>query len=110
MNTRKVQRIRTKLRALNPHKYRLSLYRSNLHLFAQIIDDTRSLTLVSADTKSLKEKFKSKIDSAKKIGEIIAAKAKQTKISVVYFDRSGFRFHGRVKAFCESAREGGLKF
>ena len=90
---------------------RLSIYRSNTGMYAQIIDDETGRTLVS--TSSLKDKKAAgvpKIDQAKIVGAAIAEKAKAAGVEQVSFDRSGFLYHGRVKALAEAAREGGLKF
>ena len=93
-------------------KPRLSVFRSNKHIYAQIIDDQKSTTIVSASDFGLS---KSKEDAGKsanaaKVGVDLAQKAKAKKISSVVFDRGGFKFHGRVKALAEAARKGGLKF
>lgn len=91
---------------------RLAVYRSNKHISAQIIDDEKQITLVSASTFENGNKFEngSNIDAAKKIGEIVATRALEAGIITVVFDRGGFLFHGRVKALAEAAREAGLKF
>ncbi|MDD2257985.1 50S ribosomal protein L18 [Candidatus Falkowbacteria bacterium] len=88
---------------------RLSVFRSNKGLYLQLIDDVAGKTLVSARTKELKETGK-KIDSAAALGKLLAEKAQAKKISAVVFDRSCYKYHGRVKAVAEGAREGGLKF
>jgi len=90
---------------------RLSVFRSNKNIYAQIIDDTAGKTLVSARN-SDKEiaKIKSKMDAAAAVGEAIAAKALKAKIKKVVFDKGGFKYHGRVKALAEGARKGGLEF
>jgi len=93
---------------------RLSIFRSASHMYAQIIDDSKGQTLVSASTlsKDLKGKLKStgNIDAAQKVGELISKEAKKKKIETVSFDRNGFLYHGRVKALADAARDGGLKF
>lgn len=97
---------------------RLSVFRSNKYIYAQIINDQKGITLVSASSRDLKvkneEKEKktkmSKIDTANKVGEILASKALKKKIDKVSFDRSWYKYHGRVKALAEGARKGGLKF
>ena len=93
-------------------KPRLSVFRSNKHIYAQIIDDQKSATLVSAsDFGYAKSKENTgKIPNSIRVGEELARKAKSRKISSVVFDRSGFKFHGRIKALADSARKGGLKF
>ena len=88
---------------------RLSVFRSNKGLNLQIIDDEKSNTLASADYQEIK-KYKSKIEQAKKLGLLIAQKAKKKKITKVVFDRGGYKYHGRVQAVGQGAREGGLKF
>lgn len=89
---------------------RLCLYRSNKNIEAQIIDDVKGVTLASSCSMSLKLGNGSNIDAAKKVGEDIAKKALAAKIKTVVFDRSGYIYHGRVKALAEAARGAGLKF
>lgn len=88
---------------------RLNVYRSNTNIYAQIIDDEAGKTLVSTSSLELKLD-KNNIETAKKVGESIAKKAIEAKITEVVFDRSGYLYHGRIKALAESAREAGLKF
>lgn len=88
---------------------RLCVYRSNVAIYAQLIDDGSGKTLLCADSKSLKTKSFD-IAAAKKVGELIAKKAKEQKIVQAVFDRGGYKYHGKVKALAEGAREGGLKF
>ncbi len=88
---------------------RLNIFRSNTNMYAQIIDDETGKTLVSTSSLELKLD-KNNIETAKKVGESIAKKAKDAKITEVVFDRSGYLYHGRIKALAESAREAGLKF
>lgn len=88
---------------------RLSVFRSNKHIFLQLIDDTKSKTLVSASDTEVKKK-ENKTNIAKEVGMLLAAKASEKKITNIVFDRNGFRYHGRVKALAEGAREKGLKF
>ena len=95
-------------------KGRLSVYRSLNHIYAQIIDDNNGTTLVSASSldpavKSL-EQHKGNIKTAKEVGSLIAKKAIEKGIKKVIFDRSGYLYHGRVKALAEAAREAGLEF
>jgi len=87
---------------------RVSVFRSSRHLYAQIIDDYNHKTLVSIKTGLSKEKT-TKTNRAKETGLSLAQKAQKAKISKVVFDRNGYRYHGRVKAFAEGLREGGLK-
>ncbi|MBR3898054.1 MAG: 50S ribosomal protein L18 [Bacilli bacterium] len=91
---------------------RLNVFRSNNNIFAQIIDDTKGETLVSASSidKELKLKNGGNVEAATKVGELIAKRAKKAKISNVVFDRGGYLYHGRVKALAEAARENGLNF
>jgi len=89
---------------------RLSVFRSGRHIYAQLIDDERGKTLVSASDLELKKEKNKKTDLAKDTGKLIAQKAREEKISEVIFDKGGFKYHGRVKALAEGAREGGLKF
>ncbi|AGT30408.1 50S ribosomal protein L18 [Geobacillus genomosp. 3] len=91
---------------------RLSVFRSNKHIYAQIIDDTKSTTIVSAST--LDKEFgldsTNNIDAAKKVGELVAQRALEKGIKQVVFDRGGYLYHGRVKALADAAREAGLEF
>lgn len=93
---------------------RLSVFRSLTNIFAQVIDDTKGLTLASASTidKGLVEQVqgKTKIEAAKIVGQAVADRAKQAGVEAVVFDRGGYQYHGRVAALAEGAREGGLKF
>ena len=95
-------------------KPRLSIYKSNKHIYAQIIDDVKSHTLLSCSTllPSLKKELKNTWtkEAAKKIGELIAKEALQKGIKKVVFDRGGNRYHGKVLAFSEGARSSGLEF
>ena len=88
---------------------RLNVFRSNTNMYAQIIDDGSGKTLVSTSSLELKLD-KNNIETAKKVGESIAKKAIEAKITEVVFDRSGYLYHGRIKALAEAAREAGLKF
>ena len=91
---------------------RLSVFRSNTGIYAQIIDDDNKKTLVSASSldKDLKLKNGSNIEAASKVGESIAKKAKEAGITKVVFDRGGYLYHGRVKALADAARSNGLEF
>ncbi len=89
---------------------RLSVYRSNSHIFAQIIDDEKQITLVSSSSVALKLKNGGNQEGAKEVGKDIAKKAKSAKIKRVVFDRGGNLYHGRVKALADAAREAGLEF
>lgn len=87
---------------------RLSVYRSIMQMTVQIIDDTSGTTLIAGSTKEIKAK--PTMEGAKKLGEAIAKKAKEKKIDAVVFDRNAYKYHGRVKALADAAREGGLQF
>ena len=89
---------------------RLSVFRSNANISAQIIDDTNGTTLVSSSSLALKLENSSNIEAAGKVGTDIAKKALEKNITNVVFDRGGYVYHGRVKALAEAAREAGLKF
>jgi large subunit ribosomal protein L18 len=90
---------------------RLSVFRSNAQIYAQIIDDTKGITLVSASSAEKNASFSgTKSDISKGVGELLAKRAGEKGISSVVFDRSGYLFHGRVKALADGAREAGLKF
>ena len=91
---------------------RLSVYRSNSEIYAQLIDDKGGKTLLAVGSveKSIKGAKANKIEKARMVGKLIAEKAVATGISAVVFDRNGFLYHGRVKSLAEGAREGGLKF
>jgi large subunit ribosomal protein L18 len=106
---RRRRRVRARIRG-NAERPRLSVYRSNRGVFAQLIDDDAGRTLASA---SWTESELRKLDSmgqAKRAGELLAERGKAAGIESCVFDRSGYRFHGRVAAIAEGAREGGLKF
>ena len=104
-------RIRVKLSGTS-EKPRECVFRSNANIEAQIIDDVKGVTLVSASSleKELNLKNGGNIEAAKVIGTEIAKRAKKAKIKAVVFDRGGYLYHGRVKALAEAAREGGLEF
>lgn len=91
---------------------RLNVFRSNTQIYAQIIDDSKGITLVSASSqdKELNLQNGSNVEAAKAVGDLIAKRALEKDIKAVVFDRGGFLFHGRVKALADAAREAGLKF
>ncbi|MCU0430429.1 MAG: 50S ribosomal protein L18 [Cytophagaceae bacterium] len=89
---------------------RLSVFRSNAGIYAQIIDDVTGRTIVSASSAELKAEKGTKSDLSKKVGLELAKKAQAAGIATIVFDRGGYLYHGRVKALAEGAREGGLKF
>ena len=104
------KRVRGKVSG-TPERPRLNVFRSETNIYAQIIDDTKGITLVSAS--SLEKDFEcdgTKTDAAKKVGLVIAERAKAKGIDLVVFDRGGYLYHGRVQALAEGAREGGLQF
>ncbi|MCF8253820.1 MAG: 50S ribosomal protein L18 [Bacteroidia bacterium] len=90
-------------------KPRLSVFRSNKFIYAQLIDDVNGKTLVSTSSRALTE-ISPKVDSSALVGKALAEKAVASGISEVVFDRGGYLYHGRVKALADGAREGGLKF
>lgn len=92
-----------------PQRPRLSVFRSNRYTYAQLIDDNAGKTLASASTRSLDKKG-GKADKAKILGQQLAETAKKSGIKSAIFDRGSYKYHGRVKAIAEGAREGGLKF
>ena len=107
-------KIRSKISGVK-EKPRLTIYRSLNNIFAQLIDDSEGNTLVSASSlsKELAEELKNtkgKTSKSKMVGKLVAKKALEKNISQVVFDRNGYRYHGRVKAIADGAREGGLKF
>ena len=112
--SKKDARIRraTKFRAKHTERdlERLCVYKSSQHIYAQIISSCGTKTLASASSVSSKMKNGGNVDAASKVGDLIAKAAKKAKVSKVAFDRSGFKYHGRVKALAEAAREGGLDF
>lgn len=109
---RRAKRARSRIRDLRVN--RLCVYRTPRHIYAQIIGPDGGSTITAASTveKGVKEGLDktSNVDAAKKIGSLIAERAKEKGIETVAFDRSGFKYHGRVKALADAAREAGLKF
>jgi large subunit ribosomal protein L18 len=111
---RRKQRTRYNVKRLSKGKPRLSIFRSGRHVYAQIIDDLAGRTLVAASSvdKELRGKLKTGADkeAAAAVGRTVAERAVKAGVSQVVFDRGGYRYHGRVKALADAAREGGLKF
>ncbi len=111
---RRKERTRFKVRKLANGRPRLSVFRSSKQIYAQIIDDQAGRTLAAASSidKDLKGKLKTgaTVDAAAEVGKLLAARAKEAGVEVVVFDRGGYKFHGRVKALAEAARESGLTF
>ena len=89
---------------------RLNVFRSNTNIYAQVIDDTKGVTLCSANSKDMKLENGGNVEAAKKVGAAIAEKCKAMNIETVRFDRGGYVYHGRVQALADAAREAGLKF
>jgi len=105
------RRIRASLEG-SAERPRLSVFRSNKHIAVQVIDDAKGVTIVAATTQEadLKGKVGGSVEGAKAIGALIAKRAIAKSISQVVFDRSGYLYHGRIKALADAAREAGLKF
>ena len=104
------KRVRGKISG-TPERPRLNVFRSETNIYAQVIDDVNGVTLVSAS--SLEKEFDGKggnVEAARKVGQMVAERAKAKGIENVVFDRGGYIYHGRVQALAEGAREGGLKF
>jgi large subunit ribosomal protein L18 len=104
-------RVRTKLSG-TAGRPRLNVFRSNQHIYAQVIDDVNGVTLASASTldKELSLEGTSNVAAAQKVGELVAKRAVEKGVGEVVFDRGGYLYHGRVKALAEAAREAGLQF
>ena len=111
---RRTATVRRKVKLAARGRARLSVFRSSQHIYAQLIDDDKGVTLVSASSieKSLREGAKTgaNVEAAKAVGKLIAERAKEKGISEVVFDRGGYLYHGRIKALADAAREGGLNF
>jgi large subunit ribosomal protein L18 len=107
------ERIRKKLRG-TPARPRLAVFRSQGHIYAQVIDDDSGRTLVAASSldKDLRAKSRrgGNVPAAKEVGALLAGRAREKGIDAVVFDRGGFQYHGRIKALADAAREAGLKF
>lgn len=103
-------RVRKKISG-TPQRPRLAVFRSNRHIYAQLIDDIDGVTIAHVNSEMLKKKeAASNIGAAGEVGKLIAKRANEKKIKNVVFDRGGYLYHGRVKALAEAARENGLKF
>ena len=105
--TRRRGRIRRKIFG-TAERPRLSVYRSNVHIYAQLVDDLDGHTLVAADSREVGE-VENRTEAAGKVGELIASRASEAGLEHVVFDRGGNKYHGRVAALAEGARSGGLK-
>jgi large subunit ribosomal protein L18 len=107
------RRIRKKISG-TPERPRLAVFRSQAHIYAQVIDDGTGRTVCSASSldETLKKDTKrgANVAAAKAVGSLIATRAKEKGVEAVVFDRGGFQYHGRIKALADAAREGGLKF
>tara|TARA_B100001105_G_C22285768_1_gene397351 strand:+ start:48 stop:392 length:345 start_codon:yes stop_codon:yes gene_type:complete len=103
-------RIRDKLKRINTERFRLTIFRSSRNISAQIIDSKNNKTLVSASSVSKKKDNKKKADKSLEVAQILLKKALEKKITTVYFDRGGYKYHGRIKSFAEAIRKGGLRF
>lgn len=107
---RRHRRVRKKVRG-TAERPRLAVYRSNNHIYAQVIDDVTGRTLAAASTADAKgDGGTGNIDAAKRVGALVAERAKAAGVSKVVFDRGGFLYHGRVAALADAARDGGLEF
>jgi large subunit ribosomal protein L18 len=109
LRERRHRRVRGKI-AGTAKRPRLAVFRSNVGISAQLVDDLGGRTLAAATWQQLKKFKGSKTEQAKEVGKLLAANAKQAGIGSCVFDRGGYLYHGRVKALAEGAREGGLKF
>ncbi|HET9947118.1 MAG TPA: 50S ribosomal protein L18 [Patescibacteria group bacterium] len=106
---RRARRIREKMRGVSLRP-RLSVYRSNKFIYAQIIDDTIGKTLVGVSEQQLEKAKGTKSEKAKAVGLLLAQVAKEKKIKAVSFDKGQYKYHGRIKSLADGAREGGLEF
>jgi large subunit ribosomal protein L18 len=109
LRQRRHKRVRNKVSG-TPECPRLNVFRSSSHIYAQVIDDTNGVTLVSASSVDMKLENGGNVEAAKKVGAEIGKRAIEKKIENVVFDRGGYIYHGRVKALADAAREAGLKF
>jgi large subunit ribosomal protein L18 len=111
---RRQRRTRHRLKVQSGGRPRLTVFRSNKHIYAQIVDDTAGQTIAAASTvdKTLRERLKTggDIAAAAEVGKLIAERASAAGVKAVVFDRGGYKYHGRVKALADAAREGGLSF
>ena len=104
--------VRRSVKAAAGDRKRLSVHRSGKHIYAQVIDDVKGLTLASASSleKDMRAKSGANVDAAKAVGMLVAKRAVEKGVKDVVFDRGGYRYHGRIKALGDAAREGGLNF
>ena len=112
-NIKRALRTRKKLKSVNQSRFRLSVFRSSKNISAQIIDDLKNITLLSASSieKDIKSGTKTnKTELSKIVAEKLAKKAQEKKITKIYFDRGVYKYHGRVKIFAETLRKNGMEF
>jgi len=104
--------VRKAVKAAASGRARLHVHRSGKHIYAQVIDDVKGATLAAASSleKDMRSKTGANVEAAKAVGKLVAQRAVEKGIKDVVFDRGGFRYHGRIKAVADAAREGGLKF
>ena len=107
---KRAHRIRRKLKQVNSERFRLTVFKSSRNISAQIIDDKSNKTLISATSIKEKNTNKKKTDLSLLVAERLSKKAIEKKITRVYFDRGGYKYHGRIKIFAEALRKGGLVF
>ena len=110
LNQKRAARVRTKLKKINSERFRLTVFRSSRNISAQIIDDKNNKTLVSASSIKEKRSSKKKTDLSLHVAGILVKRALEKKITKVYFDRGGYKYHGRIKIFADALRKGGLTF
>lgn len=109
MNAKIRRQLRTRNKIKSSTRARVSVYRSNKYISAQLIDDVKNVTLVGLSDKNLKTKG-TKTEKAKALGLLLAEKAKAKKVTQIVFDRGSYAYHGRVKSIAEGLREGGMEF
>ena len=111
---RRMAKVRRNVRRAAGERARLSVFRSSKHIYAQVIDDAKGQTLASASSleKDMRDSLKTgaNVDAAKAVGKLLAQRAIEKGVKAVVFDRGGYRYHGRIKALADAAREGGLQF
>ena len=110
LNQKRALRIRKKLKKINSERFRLTVFRSSRNISAQIIDDKKNITLVSASSIKEKSSSKKKTDLSLHVAGILIKRALEKKITKVYFDRGRYKYHGRIKIFADALRKGGLIF
>ena len=110
LHQKRAIRIRKKLKRINSERFRLTVFKSSRNISAQIIDDKKGKTLVSASSLKEKNTNKKKADLCLLVADILVKKALENKITKIYFDRGRYKYHGRIKIFAEALRKGGLIF